>query len=190
MTETNASLLMRLFNVYENAMKILAGTSMGLIVVIMVVQVIARYVFNASLIWAEELCRYVLIWQTFLFVGYAYYRGELVILDLFSTRVSPRKYMAIRFFTAIPITVFLYFIISAGLTHAMRFAAQKIPAVDFIWMSITGGPAGVPVFWVYVAVPLGCSILLAHFLFRLAYDTWLVANGKPLYVQPTGELMT
>lgn len=190
MTETNASLPMRLFNVYENAMKVLAGTSMGLIVVIMVVQVIARYVFNASLIWAEELCRYVLIWQTFLFVGYAYYRGELVILDLFSTRVSPRKYMAIRFFTAVPITVFLYFIISAGLTHALRFSAQMIPAIDFIWMSITGDPARVPVFWVYVAVPLGCSILLAHFLFRLAYDTWLVANGKPLYVQPTGELMT
>lgn len=190
MNETNSRHLSSLFAIYEKAMQILAGTSMGVIVVVMVVQVIARYVFNASLIWAEELCRYILIWQTFLFVGYAYYRGELVILDLFSTRVSPRAYMAIRFLTAIPITAFLYLIISAGLAHALRFSAQTIPAIDFIWMSITGGPAGVPVFWVYVAVPLGCSILLTHFLFRLAYDTWCVANGRPLYVQPTGELMS
>lgn len=190
MTETSSGSPSRLLSTYENVMKVLAGTSMGFIVVVMVVQVVARYVFNSSLIWAEELCRYVLIWQTFLFVGYAYHRGELVILDLFSTRVSPRAYMAIRYLTAIPITVFLYFIITAGFSYAVRFSAQMIPAFDFIWMSITGNSAHVPVFWVYVAVPVGCLILLAHFLFRLAHDTWLVANGRPLYVRPTGELMT
>ena len=41
-------------------MRFLAGTSMLAIVVIMIVQVFARYVLNASLIWAEELCRYIL----------------------------------------------------------------------------------------------------------------------------------
>jgi len=169
-----------LFNGYERAIKFLAGTSMGLIVIIMVVQVIARYVFNASLIWAEELCRYILLWQTFLFIGYAYHRGELVILDLFSTRVSPRVYMAIRYLTAIPVTIFLYMIIESGIGHALRFQAQMIPAIDFIWMSITGDELKVPVFWIYVAVPLGCSILLLHFLGRLAYDTWRVASGLPI----------
>ena len=180
----------RFFDGYEQAIRLLAGASMGVIVVIMVVQVIARYVFNASLIWAEELCRYILIWQTFLFVGYAYHRGELVVLDLFSARVSPRTYMAIRIATAIPITIFLYLIISAGLGHALRFSAQTIPAVDFIWMSITGEPARVPVFWVYVAVPLGCAILLAHFLGRLAYDAWRVSKGLPIEAPANAETMS
>lgn len=180
----------RLFGAYERVIKVLAGGSMAVIVTIMVVQVIARYVFNASLIWAEELCRYILVWQTFLFVGYAYHRGELVILDLFSTQVSPRVYMVIRFITAIPITVFLYMIITAGLGHASRFSRQMIPAVDFIWSSLTGNELHVPVFWVYVAVPVGCTVLLAHFLGRLAYDTWRVATGQPLQVPATMETAT
>src|SRR6187200_260421 len=58
---------------YRNAMRLFAGTSMLAIVVIMIVQVFARYVLNASLIWAEELCRYVLIWQSFLLIGIAYH---------------------------------------------------------------------------------------------------------------------
>lgn len=184
MTQTSTA---RLFGVYERVIQVLAGGSMAVIVTIMVVQVIARYIFNASLIWAEELCRYILVWQTFLFIGYAYHRGELIALDLFSARVSPRTYMAIRFVTAIPIAVFLYLIISAGIGHALRFSAQMIPAIDFIWMSLTGDELHVPVFWVYVAVPLGCAILLVHFLARLAYDAWRVANGLPIQGPATLE---
>lgn len=187
MTQTGIA---RLFGTYERTIQALAGASMAIIVTVMVVQVIARYVFNSSLIWAEELCRYVLIWQTFLFVGYAYYRGELVVLDLFSARVSPRTYMAIRIVTAIPIAVFLCLIISAGLGHALRFSAQMIPALGFIWMSLTGNELHVPVFWIYVAVPLGCAILLVHFLGRLAYDAWRVAKGLPIQAPPTVEMMT
>ena len=74
-------------------MRLLAGTSMLAIVVIMVVQVFARYVLNASLIWAEELCRYILIWQSFLLIGIAYHQGELVALELLSGKVTP----AVRF---------------------------------------------------------------------------------------------
>lgn len=180
----------RFFGFYERTIQVLAGGSMGILVTIMVVQVIARYIFNSSLIWAEELCRYILIWQTFLLVGYAYYRGELVVLDLFSARVSPRIYLAIRLVTAVPIAVFLYLIISAGLGHALRFSAQMIPALDFIWMSLTGNELRVPVFWIYVAVPLGCAILLVHFLGRLAYDAWCVAKGRPIQAPASVETMT
>jgi TRAP-type C4-dicarboxylate transport system permease small subunit len=186
----NQSGFNRLFRVYERTIQVLAGSSVAVIVVVMVAQVIARYVFNASLIWAEELCRYILLWQTFLFVGYAYHRGELVILDLFSAYVSPAVYLAIRYLTAIPISVFLYMIITAGLAHASRFSRQMIPALDFIWTSLTGNELHVPVFWVYVAVPVGCTILLIHFLGRLATDTWRVAKGLPLQAPATMETAT
>lgn len=179
-----------LFSGYERVIKFLAGASMGVIVTIMVVQVIARYIFNSSLIWAEELCRYILLWQTFLFIGYAYHRGEMVVLDLFSTRVSPWAYMTIRLVTAIPVTIFLYMIIQSGIGHALRFGAQMIPAIDFIWMSLTGDELRVPVFWIYVAVPLGCALLLVHFLGRLAYDTWCVATGRPVSVPVNAESMS
>jgi TRAP-type C4-dicarboxylate transport system permease small subunit len=73
---------MRIVRVYLWGLRLLAGVSMILIVGIMIAQVFARYVLGDSLIWAEELCRYLLIWQTFLVLGLVYSRGEFVTLDI------------------------------------------------------------------------------------------------------------
>lgn len=156
---------------YFRAMIGFSGVSMGIIVAIMLVQIVARYVFNSSLIWAEELCRYILVWQTFLLIGIAYHQGELAILDLISGNVSPRKRLLVRVLVSIPVVFFLYILIKTGLVHAGRFQQQVIPAIDFIWMSLTGKPAGLTVFWIYISVPVGCTILLLHLLFGLIDDT-------------------
>jgi len=144
-----------------------AGVSTGIIVAIMLVQIVARYIFNSSLIWAEELCRYILVWQTFLLIGIAYHQGELAILDILSGHVSPRVRLALRLLAYIPVAWFLILLIQHGIVHAGRFSRQTIPAIDFIWTSITGHGAGLTVFWIYVAVPVGCSILLLHLIFGM-----------------------
>ena len=163
---------------YGTLMRFFAGTSMLAIVVIMIVQVFARYVLNASLIWAEELCRYILIWQSFLLIGIAYHQGELVILDVLSGRVSPAVRFLIRLLVAIPVCYFLYLLVSYGIVNAGRFKAQTIPAIDFIWMSIFGHPAQLPIFWVYVSVPVGCAILLAHYVASLASDGYALLTSR------------
>src|SRR4051812_42255701 len=169
---------------YRNAMRFVAGTSMLAIVVIMIVQVFARYVLNASLIWAEELCRYILIWQSFLLIGIAYHQGELIVLDVLSGRVSPAVRFLIRLLVALPVCYFLYLMVRHGLVFAGRFSAQTIPAIDFIWMSLVGQPAHLPIFWVYVSVPLGCAILLIHILAGLLADAFALLTSKPLTSQP------
>lgn len=155
---------------YIRFMTVLAGLSMGAVITIMITQVVARYVFNASLIWAEELCRYILVWQTFLFIGIAYHYGELAILDILSNLVSPRVRLLIRTIVTLPVMYFLFLLIQTGLVHASRFKAQNIPAIDFIWTSLTGAPAHLPVFWIYVSVPIGCGILLVHLVLSLLDD--------------------
>lgn len=164
---------------YERAMRFVAGSSMAAIVGIMIVQVIARYGFNASLIWAEELCRYILIWQTFLLIGIAYHYGELVILDVFGSRISPLARILIRIVVSIPVCFFLYLMIKHGLTYAGRYTAQNVPAIDFIWTSLFGRPAELPIFWVYVAVPVGCALLLAHFVGNILYDLYRLVAPHP-----------
>jgi TRAP-type C4-dicarboxylate transport system permease small subunit len=163
---------------YRNAMRFVAGTSMLAIVVIMIVQVFARYVLNASLIWAEELCRYILIWQSFLLIGIAYHQGELIVLDVLSGRVSPAVRLLLRLLVALPVCFFLYLMVSHGLVNAGRFKAQTIPAIDFIWTSLVGQPAHLPIFWVYVSVPVGCAILLIHILAGLVVDAFAVLTSK------------
>ncbi len=163
---------------YRNSMRIFAGTSMLAIVVIMIVQVFCRYVLNASLIWAEELCRYILVWQSFLLIGIAYQQGELIVLDVLSTRVSPKLLFLIRLLVAVPVCYFLYLMVRHGIVNAGRFKAQTIPAIDFIWTSLVGKPAHLPIFWIYVSVPVGCAILLMHVLAGLVSDGFLLLTSK------------
>jgi TRAP-type C4-dicarboxylate transport system permease small subunit len=163
---------------YLRVMRVLAGSSMLAIVIIMITQVIARYVFNASLIWAEELCRYILIWQSFLLIGIAHHQGELIVLDMLPAKLSPTVRLLIRLIVALPVCYFLYLMVRNGIVHAGRFNAQTIPAIDFIWTSLVGKPAHVPVFWVYVAVPVGCAILLAHIVANLANDALTLVTLK------------
>ncbi|MBL8590843.1 MAG: TRAP transporter small permease [Methylobacteriaceae bacterium] len=160
---------------YDRAMRFLAGSSMAIITVVMLVQVIARYIFNASLIWAEELCRYILIWQTFLFISMAFRQGELVAVDIL-TNLMPRKAVyAMRLLVAAPIVAFLALMVKYGYDFASRFTKQTIPAIDFIWTSLTGGPAGLTVIWIYISVSVGMALLLMHFVISLYVD------GKALF---------
>ena len=155
---------------YDSVMRALAGGSMAVVVVIMLVQVVARYGFNASLIWAEELCRYILIWQSFLFIGLAFRMGELVAVDTLTNFLPAKLVYLLRLLVAIPILTFLVLMIKNGWLHASRFDKQTIPAVDFIWMSLTGRPAGLTVIWIYISVAIGMALLAMHFVVSLWND--------------------
>ncbi|WP_112310515.1 TRAP transporter small permease [Pseudogemmobacter bohemicus] len=174
-----AAAVLRLWSGYVTALKVFAGVSMLVVVVVMVAQVAARYLFGGSIIWAEELCRYILIWQTFLLIGLAYHQGELVALDLLSHRLSRGMLLVLRLVISLPVWLFLWLMVDHGLTYASRFTGQSIPAVDFIWQSLTGQPASLPVFWVYVAVPVGCGLLLVHLIGSFGHDLWAFATGRP-----------
>ncbi|TCT09186.1 TRAP-type C4-dicarboxylate transport system permease small subunit [Tepidamorphus gemmatus] len=169
-------------NLYGSLMGHIAATSMAVLVVIMVVQVFARYVLNASLIWAEELCRYILIWMTFLFIGIAFQKGEFVIVDVLTSAIrQPWRYV-LKVLVTLPVLWFLWLMAVNGYTYASRFAIQKIPALDFIWMSLSGGAtADISVFWIYVSVPVGCALLLAHMIVAL-----LLEGRDVLFPRPAG----
>lgn len=163
---------------YMRAMRFLAGTSMLTIVVIMTAQVVARYLFNASLIWAEELCRVLLVWQTFLFVGLAYRRGELVAVDVLPELLTPKLRLALKILVSIPVLAFLWLMAVNGYDYASRFQNQVIPAVDFIWMSVVGEGLGVSVFWVYVSVCIGSALLSLHVLASIVGDALDLRDGR------------
>jgi TRAP-type C4-dicarboxylate transport system permease small subunit len=52
--------------------------------------VVARYLFRASLYWADEAMVFLVIWSIFLAAIAVTYDGNHLTMDLFSTRLSPR----------------------------------------------------------------------------------------------------
>ena len=171
---------------YNRILNALAGGLMALIVAIMVVQVFARYVLNDSLIWAEELCRYLLIWITFLFIGVAFQRGEFIAVDILTANLTPRRRFVLKAVVTVPVLIFLWLMVTNGYAYATRFAAQNIPAIDFIWTSLTGEAARVPIVWVYASVPVGSFLLLVHMCLSLVLEGHAVF-GRPAPGRRTGH---
>lgn len=133
-----------------------------MIVVVMIAQVWSRYVMGSSLIWAEELCRYLLIWQTFLVLGLAYSKGEFVALDFLPHALSQRGKWILKALGAIPTLAFLAIITFYGADYASRFGNQTIPALDFIWGSLFGRPLGLSITYVYISVSVGAGLMILH----------------------------
>lgn len=166
---------------YVSVIRFLAGTCMALILAIMIAQVYYRYVLGGSLIWAEELCRYLLIWQTFLVLGLAYSRGEFVSLDFLPGALSPRWRWILRAVMAVPILAFLVVLAWYGYDFASRFDRQTIPALDFIWTSLTGEALGLSIKWVYISVTVGLLLMALHVIADLVvtFRTEFIDNTAP-----------
>lgn len=171
---------------YVQVIRCLAGLSMALIVVIMVAQVFARYVLGDSLIWAEELCRYLMIWQTFLVLGLAYSRGEFVTLDFVPDLLPARGRWLLRAIMAVPILGFLVAIAMYGANFASRFDNQTIPALDFIWEALWGKPLGLSIRYVYISVTFGMALMALHVVAELitSFRPQFVERGKPISAEP------
>lgn len=154
--------LSRVISAYISVLRFVAGASMAVIVAIMIAQVWSRYAMGGSLIWAEELCRYLLMWQTFLVLGLAYSKGEFVSLGFLPGLLSNRGKWILKAISAVPIIGFLALITVYGADYASRFSNQTIPALDFIWGSLFGRPLGLHIGYVYISVSVGSALMVLH----------------------------
>ncbi len=118
------------------------------VVVITSAQVIARYVFNNSFVWAEELARYVFIWATMIATGLGFRQGSHLTLSLLTDRLKPKANLFVLLLGEIVIVVFLFTLIIYGM---------KIVSMNF---TITSAAMKIPLAIPYLGIPFGGAIIL------------------------------
>jgi TRAP-type C4-dicarboxylate transport system permease small subunit len=52
--------------------------------------VVARYVFNSAITWAEEVARFLFVWLTFVGASFGLYKGLHLGMDMVVVRLKPR----------------------------------------------------------------------------------------------------
>lgn len=112
--------------------------------------VISRYVFSASMIWAEELTQYQMIWITYLGAGLALREGRHVAVDLLDQALAPRWQRALRAAMGALILAFLATLAVLGARMAHFAWDQETPALQI--------SAGIP----YLAIPVGAAVCALH----------------------------
>jgi TRAP-type C4-dicarboxylate transport system permease small subunit len=133
-----------------------AGVLLAVIVVIVLVQVFARYLLRLSLSWPEELARYVLVWLMFLGVAAAAASRSQIDVDTLLDLVSPRIRRGLEALAAL-----------AGLLAVGVLVWTSRPLFGPASQS-TSPATGIPSFWIYLAVPVGGALLGLFVLAELA----------------------
>ncbi|MCQ4935516.1 TRAP transporter small permease [Anaerotignum propionicum] len=122
---------------------------MFLMSVIIGIQVIMRYVFQNSLVWSEELSRYMFIWLIYFAVSYTARREKHIRIDA-AINLYPKKlrpYIEILselivlgfsvFIAVTAVTVFQKITWSGQLSPAMRIPMQYVYAAPLIGFVLT-----------------------------------------------------
>lgn len=133
----------------NQALVVLLMASMAVLVF---ANVVMRYVFNASIIWVEELTQYQMIWVAYLGAGLALREGRHVSVDTLQDLLPAPVRRALRTLIAAAIAAFLLVLMVLGLQIAALTWNQETPVLNV--------PTGVP----YLAIPLGAAAWLLHLL--------------------------
>ena len=132
------------------------------------VNVITRYVFNFSIIWAEEVSQYLMIWIAYLGAGLALRQGRHVAIEMFQDRLRAPLGRALRAAIAGMILVFLAVLTVLGFQFVAFAWVQETPVLPI--------SLGIP----YLAVPIGAMLFVLHLC--LVFRGYVQKQFEPVHV--------
>lgn len=115
--------------------------------------VVLRYVFSYALSWGDEVITYSLLWLVFLGSGIAARQGAHISMEALLTLLPPRTQRR----NAVLVNT-VCAVLSAGIGFLGWRLALAVGALDQV-----GAASGVPMFWVYLAIPVGCFLMMLGF---------------------------
>lgn len=132
--------------------------ALGLLVLAMtgatLAQVIARYLFNAPLIWSEEAARYLFVWVAMIGGALAVRQGGHYMLTALVERLPPSAARLARILAVAVAAAFLAVLLVTGINETMQAHMQDAATLPFR-MSLP-----------YAAIPIGAALMLFHLLAR------------------------
>lgn len=121
------------------------------------VQVVLRYVFSKSLIWADEFARYGIVWFVFLGSSLAVHKGAHASVDVL-VKLLPNKARKVMEIVGILISIFFCLLVTYyGIQMVVRIReiGNITPALQ------------IPMYIPYMAIPIGCAMMAFRYIQEL-----------------------
>jgi len=131
-----------------------AATKLGVVLAmigmtaVVVAEVFARYVLNASISFSEELSRLCFVWAGFLSASLALREGLHIGMDLVKVRFGGPALRAVTAINNGLILVLLATVVAASVSILPDQWHQRTTTL------------GISVFWFYLAIPAGCALMI------------------------------
>ena len=146
---------MNLLDRLERIIELLLAVLFSIMTIALGIQVTARYIFGASLFWAEELARYSMVWLVFLGAVVAVYRNAHTRLDFAIAKLPPRILLFVEVFTLLLCAAFMGTIAYQGYIVLKVAMLSKSTAL------------GLPMGYVYGAILVSGTLMTIYLLNRL-----------------------
>ena len=137
------SLLAKINEAICAAARNLAGLLLVAMLLVVVLQIVFRYVLNDSLIWSEEIAKAMMVWTAFLVAPWAYRVGANVRIELFITEMPPlfKNLLTLALNLMVFWIIVVFFLESIGFwQRGLMVRADRLP---------------IQVAWFYSIVPVG-----------------------------------
>lgn len=130
----------------------LSMTCIALMAILVIAQVILRYVFNDPLDWSEEMARITFIYITFIGIGAAYGRRRHMAIDALVILLPPKMKRIVEISVVGLASAFLVTLIGLTIRSMVELTKMEVttPALEY------------PMAFVYLIMPLGLTALIAQ----------------------------
>lgn len=150
----------------------LSAALVAALFVLVLAQVVSRYVFGQPLVWSEELARFSLIWLTFIGAAFVMAYRRHIVVSLF--KLGDRAWLVLETISSIIMVLVILTILPAG--------------VEFVQdnLNVRSAAAGLPLGWVKASALVGFALLGVHVVLNLvvAFRYGRVAiDGEPVMDQ-------
>ena len=137
-------------SIFHRGIEWLLAGLIALISVALVVEVIFRYLLTGSLLWVEELSRFLFLWSAFIGAAVAVGKGQHFSLRSLVDALprAARRAAGVTSFLAVFALALLLLVEGWGLA---RFAAPQMSTV-----------LDISRFWFYLAIPVGGALMLLY----------------------------
>lgn len=126
----------------------LAGLLLIAMVVIVILQIVFRYVLNDSLIWTEELAKTMMVWTAFLVAPWAYRAGANVRIEIFVNEMSQPLQKSLELL----LNLLVFWIVVVFLWESFGFWQRGL--------TVRADSLPIAVAWFYSVVPVAFFLLL------------------------------
>lgn len=121
------------------------------------IQVVLRYVFGQSIVWAEEFARYGIVWFVFLGSSFAVKQGAHASVDVLVKLLPGVARRSVEILAILVSIAYCLMVTRFGLDLVIRVRAMGniTPTLE------------IPMFIPYLAIPFGCALMAIRYIMEL-----------------------
>jgi TRAP-type transport system small permease protein len=127
----------------------------GTLFILVIAQILFRYVIKISAPWTEEAARYLMIWMALLAAGIAFQKGQHFNIDFVTGRLRAKTRRKIALFTGLLTFLFILCIILWGVSFAKLGFFTISPGLE------------ITMFLPYLAVPVAGGVMMLNLIVYL-----------------------